>query len=195
MGFILSLLQQKNWLMLPQAVRTCESRQRGSHASSRPILLPWKSPKWLLLIPFVARAVINLLQNQTLSCHLQGIWEQIAVCYRICSSVLINLGCEVCGFGPCFLKSEPTQSFESISASAAEALISASGLLESPEVRWISKIVVCWKAPLKGMNLKENEMAGRPSCTPTRFAVVLCAHSELCSASKTRYQIHVNPIG
>lgn len=76
--------------------------------------------KVVVLIPFEACTMINLLQNHTLSCHLEGIWEQIAFSYRICSSVLINLGHEAFVFGPCFLKSELLQSYESIFVSAAE---------------------------------------------------------------------------
>lgn len=64
--------------------------------------------------------MISLLQNQTLSCHWKGILEETEVSYRIYSAVLINLGYEVFGFGPCFPKSKLTQSFRSISVSAVE---------------------------------------------------------------------------
>lgn len=253
--------------------------------------------KVVVLITFEARTMINLLQNQTLSCHLEGIWEQIAFSYRICSSVLINLGYEAFGFGPCFLKSELPQSFESISVSAAEGpqglsllhlvavgepwrwctaqgppqdtaflltprpqflpphpsvdTMSHSGrddeLSFSSLVSTVDHILDTWwfyslhrsrgpgnhnwspvfvtlchtwanwslvkkqpKSLACEVNIKdhcvlesstgghehEGEQGSRAAFIQThQVCAALCAHNELCSASKTRYQIHVNPIG
>lgn len=102
------------------SVPCCAYMWGRQRAPSRPVLLLSVSPKWLLLMPFETHTAINLLQNQTLSCHWKSIWKQIALSYRICSSVFRKLGYEGFGFGICFLESELTLSFESISVSAAE---------------------------------------------------------------------------
>lgn len=58
--------------------------------------------------------------------------------------------------------------------------------------KWGAYPSMYWRSPQKSMSRKDKKIA---SIWPTRYAVALSAHNELCSESKTRSQIYVNPIG
>lgn len=58
--------------------------------------------------------------------------------------------------------------------------------------KWGAYPSMYWRSPQKSMSRKDKKIA---SIWPTRYAVAHSAHNELCSESKTRSQIYVNPIG